>query len=150
MATRTAVIPVIHTYHRRTKASIIAPPIDTQTVATDTLQDVTLPAETPSTSHGQKRQMSPSSSPPPSPKRRTETPTSIPDTPPVGHSQGDLPTDLPKPSNPDHAAKALTFNKQTEQTKFDRVSSIPYHPGKFLHHSTLEALGLQETGKIFY
>lgn len=65
MVTHTAVIPIIHTYHLWTKVLTITQSIKSQTVKTNTPQDGTLPKETRSASHGQKRQMTPSSSPPP-------------------------------------------------------------------------------------
>ncbi|XP_043808352.1 classical arabinogalactan protein 9-like [Manihot esculenta] len=59
-----------------------------------------------------------------------------------------LPSDLPKPAYPDHIVQALTFNKISERTRLIKISSLPYHPGKSIHHGTLGALRLhsQEFG----
>ncbi|XP_043805263.1 cell surface glycoprotein 1-like [Manihot esculenta] len=53
-----------------------------------------------------------------------------------------LPSDLPRPAYPDHIVKSLTFNKISERTRLLKVSSLPYHPGKYIHHATLGALRL--------
>ncbi|XP_043818224.1 vegetative cell wall protein gp1-like [Manihot esculenta] len=55
----------------------------------------------------------------------------------------DLPSDLPRPTCPDHITQALQFNKISEQTGLAKISSLPYHPGKYIHHGTLRALRLQ-------
>ncbi|XP_043816047.1 cell surface glycoprotein 1-like [Manihot esculenta] len=43
-----------------------------------------------------------------------------------------LPSDLPRPAYPDHIVKSLTFNKISERTRLLKVSSLPYHPGKYI------------------
>ncbi|XP_043805264.1 cell surface glycoprotein 1-like [Manihot esculenta] len=54
----------------------------------------------------------------------------------------DMPSNLPRPTHPDHIVKALTFNKISERTRLLKISSLPYHPGKYIHHATLGALKL--------
>ena len=54
-----------------------------------------------------------------------------------------MPSDLPKPTHPDHITQTLTFNKASERARIDRVSSTPYHRGKYIHLGTLQELRLQ-------
>ncbi|XP_021621492.1 swi5-dependent recombination DNA repair protein 1 homolog [Manihot esculenta] len=136
--------PDIQTYHRRNKARMIEPPPSSPTVAMDTQGGETPQEDTTSTSHGQKRLRTPSPPPPPpppSPEQHPETPI---DTHPASYEEGHLPNDLPKPAHSDHITQALTFNKASERAQLDRVSSLPYHASKYIHHGTLEALRLQD------
>ncbi|XP_021623849.1 cell surface glycoprotein 1-like [Manihot esculenta] len=123
---RNTVNPTTQTYHCRTRASLIAPPPSSPLVARDTQGGKTPQEDTPSTSHGQKRPRTPSPPPSPSPERQPETPI-VP--PPAIHEEGELPSDLPKPTHLDHITQTLTFNKASEWARLDRVSSLPYHPG---------------------
>ncbi|XP_043805302.1 uncharacterized protein LOC122721514 [Manihot esculenta] len=77
----------------------------------------------------------------------SDVPSDVPsDTP--SDMPSSLPSDLPRPVYPDHIVKALTFNKISERTRLLKISSLPYHPGKYIHHATLGALRLhsQEFG----
>ncbi|XP_043809045.1 extensin-like [Manihot esculenta] len=122
---RNTVSPATQTYRRRTRASLIAPPPSSPSVATDTQEGEMPEEDTPSTSHGQKWPRTPSPPPSPSPEQQQGTPSA---TPPVSQEEGELPSDLPKPTHPDHITQTLTFNKASERARLDRVSSTPYHP----------------------
>ncbi|XP_043809751.1 arginine-glutamic acid dipeptide repeats protein-like [Manihot esculenta] len=89
----------VQTYHRRNKATTSAPPPTSPTVAMDTQGGETPQEDTPSTSRGQKRPRTPSPPPPPSLEQEPETPI---DTHPASHEEGNLPSDLARPTHPDH------------------------------------------------
>ncbi|XP_021602610.1 cell surface glycoprotein 1-like [Manihot esculenta] len=132
--------PATQTYRRRTRASLIAPPPSPPSVAIDTQEGKTPEETTPPTSHGQKRPRPPSPPPSPSPEQQQETLSA---TPPISQEEDELPSDLPKPTHPDHITQTLTFNKASERARLDRVSSTPYHPGKYIHLGTLQELRFQ-------
>ncbi|XP_043817312.1 uncharacterized protein LOC122724981 [Manihot esculenta] len=130
--------PVAQTYRRWTRSSLKAPPPPSPPVVTDIQEGETPQETTPSTTSGQKRPRTPSP-PPPDTEQHSDTPIS---TPPASKEGGELPSDLPKPSRLDHISQALTFNKASERARLARISSLPHHPGKCLHHNTLATLRL--------
>ncbi|XP_021621483.1 cell surface glycoprotein 1-like [Manihot esculenta] len=137
---RNTASPATQTYRRRTRASLITPPSSSPSVTTDTQGGNTPQETTLSTSHGQKQPRTPSPPPSPSPERQQETPSA---TPPVSQEEGELPSDLPKPTHPDHITQTLTYNKASERARLDKVSSTPYHPDElcttYTHLTSLDS-----------